>query len=99
MLRDLLDWSGELLEDQQVPSAYNVFLPEKRTRIRPDAILADASDPQKARVLVFIHPPGTHFERRPRQDQAQGAWAATPLEQAEYVCRETGVPVALLKRW
>ena len=96
LLHDLLDWSGELREDQQVPAAFNIRLPEHRTSLRPDAILADIDDQQKARVLVFNHPPGTPFDRRPRQEQAHGSWAATPLEQAEYVCRETSVPVAIL---
>ncbi len=96
LLQHVLDWGTELREGQQAPAMYAVNVPEHRTVIRPHAILADASDAQRARVLVFLHEPGTAFERRPRQELARGGWAASPLEQAERACRETSVPLALL---
>lgn len=96
LFQHVLDWGGEFLQAQQVPAPYSVNVPEHRVVLRPDAILADASDPQRARVLVFRHEPGTPFDRRARQDASRGGWAASPLEQAERACRETGVPLALL---
>ena len=94
--RDVLDWGNELREDQQVPATYSVNVPEHRLTLRPNAILGDATDTQRARVLVFFHEPGTVFERRMTQDAARGAWAASPLDQAERACRETDVPLAIL---
>lgn len=96
LLQHVLDWGTELRDGQQAPATYAVHVPEHRTVIRPHAILADASDAQCAKVLVFLHEAGTAFERRPRQELARGAWAASPLEQAERACRETSVPLALL---
>lgn len=96
LFQHVLDWGGEFLQGQQVPAPYAVNVPEHRVVLRPDAILADASDPQRARVLVFRHEPGTPFDRRARQDASRNSWAASPLEQAERACRETGVPLALL---
>jgi len=96
LFQHVLDWGGEFLQGQQVPAPYSVNVPEHRVALRPHAILADASDPQRARVLVFRHEPGTPFDRRARQDASEGGWAASPLEQAERACRETNVPLALL---
>lgn len=96
LFQHVLDWGGEFLQGQQVPAPYSVNVPEHRVVLRPDGILADASDPQRARILVFRHEPGTPFDRRARQDASRGSWAASPLEQAERACRETGVSLALL---
>ncbi len=96
LLGHLLEWGSELLEDQQVPSQYSDDIPEQRITIRPNAVLVSPDDSQAARLLVFLHPVGTVFDKRPRVEQGRSSWSATPLEQAERVCRDTGVPLALL---
>ncbi|MBI4496604.1 MAG: hypothetical protein HY689_01735 [Chloroflexi bacterium] len=96
LLGHLLEWGAEFLEDQRVPAQYDVAIPEHGVRLRPNAVLVSPDDPQLARLLVFVYPAGTPFDRRPRQQQGRAAWAASPLEQAERACRDTGVPLALL---
>jgi hypothetical protein len=96
LLHDLLEWGAGLREGQAVPAQYDIKLPQHNANIRPDAILASNEDFQIARALIFEHPLGTSFDRRAKQAKRAVTWAATPLEQAEYACRETGVPIALL---
>jgi len=96
LLATVLDWDDLLAEDQRLPAASLVRVPEQGVTIRPSQALLDVDNPNKIRVGVFLWPLGTRLERRTDITTAGDTWPASPVQRAETWCRESGVPLALV---
>lgn len=89
LLRDGLRWGERLREGPAVPPTA-VATGELGAPLRPDACLVDADG--RPVVLVCTWPFGTDLGARVKGQR----WAASPLERAQRLCTETGVPLALV---
>lgn len=95
LLEEVLDWEGQLASGQRIPPTATVRVAEQGVHLTPTAVLLDVDHPNRARLGLFVWPPGTPLDRR--ADPAAGdGWPATPVQRAETWCRESGVPLALV---
>jgi len=102
LLRDVLQWGDRLVEGPAVSATLTHLVPEHGVTLRPDAGLMDPPDaahPQgRCRLMVCRWPLHTPLDRRPGAgpDGTPDRWAASPIERAVTLCRETDVPLALI---
>jgi hypothetical protein len=102
LLFDLLELGPHLVEGPAIPASLQHTVAEHGVTVRPDfALMApssgDSSGP-RPRLLVCRWPLHTALDRRlPAEALGRSdRWAATPIERAAVLCRETNVPLALV---
>ena len=89
LLADLLRWGDRLAEGPAVPHTATTD-GDLGTHLRPDACLLDADG--RPVVVVLRWPLGTDLAAR----VAGQRWGASPIERAQRLCVDTGVPLALV---
>ncbi len=93
VLGDLLSWGARLRSGPKVPTTLAVVVGEHNAVLRPDYVLVEPhGDHEEVRALVCLWPPGTALDAKAPGEQ----WSATPTERASFLCRATGVPLALV---
>jgi hypothetical protein len=102
LLFDLLELGPQLVEGPAIPASLQHTVAEHGVTLRPDFVLmaqpsGDGPAP-RPRLLVCRWPLHTALDRRLPPEARSGAdrWAATPIERAAVLCRESGVPLALV---
>ena len=100
VLTDLLEYGPQLVEGPAIPASMAHTVAEYGVALRPDFVLMSPAtgDGPKPRLLVCRWPLHTAFDRRLPADMPgrTDRWAASPIERAATLCRETNVPLALV---
>ncbi|MBK5221553.1 MAG: restriction endonuclease [Acidimicrobiia bacterium] len=96
LLETALDWDDQLVDGQAIPATASIRAPEHGIQLRPDLVLLDVEDPNKARLGVFVWPLGTRLDRRTDITVSGDTWPASPIQRAETWCREGSIPLALV---
>jgi len=100
LLTDVLEYGLQLVEGPAIPASLEHTVAEYGVTLRPDFVLMSPSggDGPKPRLLVCRWPLRTAFDRRLPADMPgrNDRWAASPIERAASLCRETNVPLALV---
>jgi hypothetical protein len=100
-LTDFLGWPADLLigasQEQPIPDALRIPLPELHEELVPTYALRDPKPKDAARpwlILIKALPIGTDLDKESTGDSA--AWTASPSRRFERLLRETGVPIGLV---
>lgn len=102
LLQDVLGWGDRLAEGPGVPNSLTHVVAEHGVTLRPDAALLEPGSASGSnhgcRVLICRWPLRTPLDRRPGAgpDGTPDRWAASPIERAVTLCRETDVRLALV---
>jgi hypothetical protein len=99
LLIDLLEYGLQLVEGAAIPASLQHSVAEYGVTLRPDFVLmSPGGEGSKPRLLVCRWPLHTAFDRRLPADLPGRTerWAASPIERAATLCRETNIPLALV---
>jgi hypothetical protein len=97
LLTDLLEYGHQLIEGPAIPLSLQHTVAEYGVTLRPDFVLMSPGDGPKPRLLVCRWPLHTPFDGWQKDlPRADDRWAASPIERAATLCRETNVPLALV---